>query len=70
MVTVRVRDTAAIERLLLYIYGQTNALRSELKELTGELHAEELHRFEGTLAYIQSESTALLFAMPDPAVTH
>ena len=65
-----VRDTAAIERLLLYIYGETNALRNELKELAGELLAEEVDRIEGTLASIQSESTALLFAMPDPAVTH
>lgn len=65
-----VRDTAAIERLLLYIYAETNALRNELKELTGELLAEELDRFEGTLASIQSQSTELLFAMPDPAVTH
>jgi hypothetical protein len=61
-------DTAATERLLLYIYGQTKALRNELKELIGELQAEELDRFEGTLAYIQSESTALLFAMPERGV--
>lgn len=63
-------SAAAIERLLLYIYGETNALRNELKELTAELQADELHRFEGTLASIQSESTALLFALPEPAVTH
>jgi hypothetical protein len=66
--TGNVIDTAAIERLLLYIYGETNTLRNELKELTAELKAEELRRFEGTLACIQSESTALLFAMPDAAV--
>ena len=59
-----VSDIAAIERLLLFIYGETKALRNELKELIGELRAEELDRFEGTLAHIQSESTALLFAMP------
>jgi hypothetical protein len=64
---VSVRDTAVVERLLLYIYSETNALRNELQELTGELLAEELDRFEATLASIQS---ALLFAMPDPAVTH
>ncbi len=63
-------DTAAIERLLLYIYGETNVLRNELKELAGELLDEERDRIEGTLTCIQSESTALLFAMPDPAVTH
>lgn len=65
-----VRDPAVIERLLLYIYGETNALRNELKELTGELLAEEIDRFEGTLASIQLQSTELLFAMPDPAITH
>jgi hypothetical protein len=63
-------DTAAIEWLLLYIYGETNVLRNELKELAGELLAEERDRMEGTLTFIQSESTALLFAMPDSAVTH
>jgi hypothetical protein len=70
LANVSASDTAAIERLLLYIYGETNALRNELKELADELLAEELARLEGTLASIQSESTELLFAMPDPAITH
>lgn len=63
-------DSAAIERLLLYIYGETEALRQELQALTNELCADERDRFEGTLATIQAESTALLFAMPEPALTN
>lgn len=67
--TMRATDPAAIERLLLYIYAQAHALQRELEALAGDLQAEEIDRFEGTLAYIRTESSALLFAMPE-RVTH
>lgn len=57
--------SAILERLLVYIYGEAGVLRRELALLESELAPEDRDRVAGTLAYLQSASTALLFAMPD-----
>jgi hypothetical protein len=58
--------SATLERLLVYIYGEADVLKRELALLENELAPEDRDRVAGTLAYVQSASTALLFAaMPD-----
>jgi hypothetical protein len=67
---MRVTDPAAIERLLLYICNETSDLRRQLHALTEEMAPDELARIEGALAHIRSESTALLFSMPEQPGVH
>lgn len=62
---MRGHDPAVLERLLLYIYGEADELKRELALLANELTAEDRNRFEGTLTYVQTETAALLLAMPD-----
>ncbi len=63
-----VHDHKGLERVLMLICAEAAALRDELKAIASELCAEELYRFEGTLADIQERSAALLMELPAATV--
>jgi hypothetical protein len=65
-----VHNPAELEALLLYICRETTELRRELDAVAAEMRSDERTRFEGTLKEIEVQSTALLFAMPEPSVVH